>query len=94
MDKESGIWIEAKKNRKVIKAWIEREKPLIEDVFLDVFGIENIGREGEYIYGSKGEEELDGWIGENSGYLMDKKENKYEVTMEQIKNGKFVVELL
>ena len=94
MDKESGVWIEAKKNGKVIKAWMEKEKPLIEDVFLDVFGIENIGKEGEYIYGSKEEEELDGHIGKNSAYLMDRKENKYEVTMEQVKNGKSVVELL
>jgi len=94
MDKESGIWIEAKKNGKVVKAWMEKEKPMIEDVFLDVFGIEDIGREGNYIYGSKGEKELDGYIGESGAYLMDRKENKYEVTMEQIKNGKFVVELL
>jgi len=94
MDKESGVWIEAKKNGKVIKAWMEKEKPLIEDVFLNVLGIENIGKEGEYIYGSKEEEELDGHIEKNSAYLMDRKENKYEVTMEQVKNGKFVVELL
>jgi len=52
---------------------MEKEKPLIEDAFLDVFGIEDIEREGNYIYGSKGEEEVDGRIDENYAYLMDGK---------------------
>ena len=94
MNKENGIWIEAKKNGRVVKAWMEKEKPLIEDVFLDVFGIEDIEREGNYIYGSKGEEEVDGRIEENYAYLMDGKENKYEISMEKVKDGNFIIELL
>jgi len=94
MNEENGIWIEAKKNGKVVKAWMEKEKPLIEDVFLDVFGIEDIEREGNYIYGSKGEEEVDGHIGENNAYLMDGEENKYEISMEKVKDGEFIIELL
>jgi len=71
---------------------MEKEKPLIEDVFLDVFGIEDIEREGNYIWGSKGEG-VDGRIEENYAYLMDGKENKYEISMEKVKDGSFVIEL-